>query len=81
MFGWTALLLWADRKPIERRGILLITIFPVIAGLAATTALGVYRDYIPFGGAIPIWVLQGSLTVLFATAYFGSRDTVDKPSG
>jgi hypothetical protein len=29
MIGWTVLLLWADRKPVERRGILLITIFPV----------------------------------------------------
>ena len=34
MVGWTVLLLWADRKPVERRGILLLTVFPVIVGLA-----------------------------------------------
>ena len=27
MFGWTALLLWADRAPIERRSVLLLTLF------------------------------------------------------
>jgi hypothetical protein len=32
-FGWTALLVWADRKPVERKGILVITVFPVITGL------------------------------------------------
>lgn len=30
MWGWTLLLLWADRKPLERRGIILLTIFPVV---------------------------------------------------
>ena len=39
MFGWTALLIWADRKPVERKGVLLITIFPVITGLLAS---GIY---------------------------------------
>ena len=33
MFGWTALLLWGNMKPLERKGILLLTIFPVITGL------------------------------------------------
>lgn len=30
MIGWTVLLIWGDRKPIERRHILLITAFPVV---------------------------------------------------
>lgn len=33
MAGWTALLLWADREPLQRRGILLLTVFPVLVGL------------------------------------------------
>ena len=33
MWGWTLLLLWADRKPVERRGVLLLTVFPVVVGL------------------------------------------------
>ncbi len=69
MFGWTALLIWADRKPFERRGILLIMIFPVIIGLALTTLYGFLKGYIPLSGAMPIWILQIFLTALFLTAY------------
>ena len=69
MFGWTGLLIWADRKPIARKGILLITVFPVIVGLALTTVYGVIVDFIPLRGAIPVWMLQFLLTVLFTTAY------------
>jgi hypothetical protein len=29
MLAWTVLLLWADRRPVERRGVLLITIVPL----------------------------------------------------
>ena len=76
MFGWTVLLIWADRKPVERKGILLITIFPVIFGLALTTLYGLLEGYIPLKGAIPIWILQTFLTALFLTAYLYAR----KPS-
>lgn len=30
MWGWTLLLIWADRKPLERRGVILLTISPVV---------------------------------------------------
>ncbi len=33
MLGWTILLIWADRKPLERKGVLLITALPVVSGL------------------------------------------------
>ena len=33
VFGWTCLLIWADRKPFERKGVLLLTIFPVLSGI------------------------------------------------
>lgn len=33
MNPWTVLLIWGDRKPIERRLILLFTAFPVVFGL------------------------------------------------
>jgi hypothetical protein len=54
MFGWTILLIWADRKPLERKGILLITVFPVITGLAITTLYGHLTGFIPLKGAVPI---------------------------
>ncbi len=30
MWGWTALLIWGDRKPVERRMLLLLTAMPVV---------------------------------------------------
>jgi len=44
MWGWTALLFWADRKPIERRGVLLLTTFPVVAMVIANTIIGLARN-------------------------------------
>ncbi len=40
MIGWTVLLLWADRKPVERKGVLVITVFPVVIGLLIRSGVG-----------------------------------------
>jgi len=69
MLGWTCLLLWADRKPVERSGILMLTVFPVIAGLALTTGFGAWIGYIPIGRAIPVWGFQLLLVLLFSFSY------------
>ncbi len=39
MLGWTSLLIWADRKPIERRITILFTAVPVIIGIILTSIL------------------------------------------
>ena len=68
MFGWTALLLWADRKPLERKGVLVLTV-AVILGLAFTILYGFLGGYIPLASAVSVWVFQTFLTVLFLSAY------------
>jgi hypothetical protein len=73
MAGWTALLLWADRKPVERRGVILLTIIPVIAGLIAASLYTVASGLVTVGGILPILVLQVSLTAFFLGAYIHSR--------
>ena len=73
MLGWTVLLIWADRGPVERKGILLITIFPVVFGLALTTLFRFLEGYIPLKVALPVWILQTFLTAVFLTAYFHAR--------
>lgn len=72
MLGWTVLLIWADRKPLERRGVLLLTVCPVILGLALTTLYGVVTSYIPISRAISVWVFQVVLVALFLFSYFRS---------
>jgi hypothetical protein len=47
MLGWTGLLLWADRKPLERRGVLLLTIFPVKVGLDLASFYLVVYEFVP----------------------------------
>ena len=71
MLGWTALLLWADRRPLARRGVLPITVF-VIAGLAWAGAYAVGAGLIAAPNMVPTWVLQGLLAVLFLHSYFRS---------
>ena len=72
MAGWTILLLWADRNPIERRGVLPITVFPVIFGLNASRYILymgglVTQPFTPAGVALPV-----VLTTLFLFSYFNS---------
>jgi len=69
MSGWTALLIWASVEPVARRGVLLLTAVPVIAGLALANLYGHLHGYIPFRGAISVWSLQGVLVVLLFAAY------------
>jgi hypothetical protein len=52
MTGWTFLLLWAVRKPIERRVVILITAFPVVFGLFIVALIG-YLE----GNTANIWIL------------------------
>jgi hypothetical protein len=73
MAGWTVLLLWADRRPLERSGVLIITVFPVIVGLALATAYGAWVGYITFSRAIPVWLFQLFLIALFSFSYVISR--------
>jgi hypothetical protein len=58
MLGWTILLVWADRKPIERRFILLLTIIPVIIGILAINIL--YTN---------LWFMSLITLIIFIIAY------------
>jgi hypothetical protein len=69
MLGWTVLLLWADRRPLARRGVLAITVVPVIAGLAVNEIVAVRAGFLPLGSQVPVWALQAALAALFASSY------------
>ncbi len=70
MLGWTVLLLWADRKPVERKGVLLITVVPVIAGMVLANIFAVSSGLVDIRNMAVRWVTQGTLTVLFLYSYF-----------
>jgi hypothetical protein len=71
MLGWTVLLLWADRKPLERRGILPITVFPVVAGLMVNEGYAVFvSGFLALRAVGPILILQSGLIALFLVSYY-----------
>jgi len=73
MLGWTALLLWADRKPVERRGVLPITLLPVVFGLALNEIVAVRAGFLPIATTIPVWIAQAIITGLFVFSFVGAR--------
>jgi len=68
MLGWSLLLLWADRRPLERRGVLLITNV-VIIGLLATDVSAVQAGFVSPTSMAPLLVLQVLLIILFSSSY------------
>ena len=61
MTGWTFLLLWAVRKPIERRVVILLTAFPVVFGLFIVALVRFLQ-----GEIFNLWILIKA-SILFIT--------------
>lgn len=68
MLGWTVLLLWASRRPLERRFVAALTVL-VIYGLVITEIAAVLSGDLAAWRMVPTWGLQGALLLLFAAAY------------
>jgi len=75
MLAWTLLLLWAYRKPLERRFIALFTII-IIIGFAITEIVLMSTGEIQPGKFIVSLVMQPVLLVLFSYGFVISRKTV-----
>jgi hypothetical protein len=72
MLGWTILLLWADRRPVERRGVLVITIV-VILGLMGSSVFSLSAGFMPARSVVPVLIFQVALIAMFASSYVASR--------
>lgn len=73
MIGWTALLVWAAAKPIERRAVAPLTML-VVSGLMYAEFLGMESGFLP---AVKVWVLlvfQVALLVGLALAYLAAGE-------
>jgi hypothetical protein len=73
IFAWALLLIWADRRPLERRGVLPLTILAILglmsAGLAAVAA-GIF----PLAHILPSSILGAALIALMGYSYLNARD-------
>ncbi len=72
MLGWVFLLIWADRKPVERKGVLLLTIFPGLVGLILSGIYAVTSNLVLGDKMLPTWIMQGLLILLFGFSYFNA---------
>ena len=67
------LLLWADHRPLERRGALPITVLPVIAGLMGNDRDAVSRGWLSGPSVAPVRALQVALVGLFSYSLAKAR--------
>ncbi|MCP3963089.1 MAG: hypothetical protein GY719_35060 [bacterium] len=72
MLGWTILLLWADRRPVERRGVLPITCV-VVLGLMTSGLVAARAGFLPVSSAVGMALFMAALIALFTYAYLASR--------
>jgi len=70
MWGWTLLLLWAVRKPVERRGVLLLTVFPVVVGLIINAVSLPSTEGTGAQGSVGSILLGALLVILPLTCFF-----------
>lgn len=76
MAGWTVLLLWGAANPIERRDILLLTVFPVITGIVLATVVAARHRVVLPSRVVPLWVHLGLVSIFYIVAYMLSAPFV-----
>ena len=74
MLGWTFLLFWADRRPVERRGVLLLTIFPVVIGIMLSGLLAVNSDFIQLQNILPLWIFNILLIIIYIISFLKANE-------
>lgn len=82
MVGWTLLLIWGVLKPYERRGVLLLTAFPVMALLEMNNILLPVNGIISWGESWGNIIGAFILMIIFSVAYvFASVNGKTKDAG
>ena len=69
MAGWTLLLVWGIGSPMERRGILLLTVFPVITGIVLAFVFAVKQGLVKISRVIPLWIHLGGVSLYYIAVY------------
>ncbi len=77
MLGWTILLLWADRKPVERKDVIPLTLL-VIAGEITVQIWGILAGFVSIFALLPTFVMQAILIALYSFSYLNLRNHDDR---
>lgn len=78
MFGWTLLLVWASRRPLERHVVAPLTVL-VVGGIVVSEIAGAVTGVVDAWRVVPTWCLQAILLVLFAWASYAGREASHAP--
>ncbi|MFC1725788.1 hypothetical protein ACFL4T_09185 [candidate division KSB1 bacterium] len=74
MTGWTFLLIWAVRKPVERRFVILLTAFPVVSGIFIIALVGFLS-----GNTSNIWLMiKTTILIIFMITSYILAGKIDK---
>lgn len=76
MLAWTLLLVWADRKPVERRMIIPLTMI-IIAWNTFTMRYGVRAGLIPAETMMPQMIVAGALFIYYGFCFIITRNVED----
>ncbi len=68
--GWVLLLLWADRRPVERRGVALVTIAPVFVGNMVCGIYAAASGFVATTTMAPSWIAQAIVVLILAFGYY-----------
>lgn len=74
MIGWTILLLWGSRRPVERKDILLITGYPVVAGYIVLNVYSLVTGLAAPVQGLPTLFSQAGLLALITISYLRAAD-------
>ncbi len=70
MLGWGFLLFWGGSKPVERKGLLLITLFPVVFGMIISSILVVTSGFVEAKFMISMWIYYALLVPAYIYGYY-----------
>ncbi len=77
MLGWTLLLFWAARKPIERKGIF-VCLVPVIIGYFVVEMVGIRMGVLTLKNTLPTFILQTFLLIMSIISFYVARESEKK---
>ena len=78
MWGWTALLIWGVQDPFDRRGILLLTVFPVITGLMLSNIFAGLNNLISSSSQILRPLVFIALFMILTSGYFIANEVHER---
>jgi hypothetical protein len=74
MISWTILMIWADRRPLERKDTIMLTAFPLVTVLLIDTLFAIAVGLVTLIDILAIQLVYIFLIALFTSSYYLTRN-------